>query len=321
MSTLLIAFEPGSFTDSEIAQIQSAAPGKRILVTNDREEIEAGLDDVEIAVGGFPPDLLLKAQNLRWFQMWSAGADWLLRYPEAIELDFVLTSASGLHAIPISEHIFGFLLAFARGLHGSRGTQQRREWPPRDELDPVFELAGKTMVLVGLGSIGQRTARLASALDMRVLGVRRHPRIDAPFVEAVHGPDALLGLLPEADFLVLAVPHTHETHGMIGEPEFRAMKPTAYLVNIGRGGTVQEPALIRALEEGWIAGAGLDVFETEPLPDDSPLWAMHNVLVTGHYSGHTPHYQVRALDIVLDNLQRYNAGEPMRNVVDKRLGY
>jgi phosphoglycerate dehydrogenase-like enzyme len=317
----LIAFEPSMFTDSQIAEVQAAAPDKRVLVTDDREEIEAVLDDVEIAVGGFPHDLLVKAPNLRWFQMWSAGADWLMRTPQAVELDFVLTSASGLHAIPISEHIFGFMLAFARGLHGARGTQQRREWPPRDELDPISELAGKTMVLVGLGSIGQRTARLARAFDMRVLGVRRHPRIDAPNVEAVYGPDALLDLIPEADFVVLAIPHTHETHGMIGEPEFRAMKPTAYFVNIGRGGVVQERALIGALEEGWIAGAGLDVFETEPLPQDSPLWAMHNVLVTGHYSGATPHYTERALDTLIDNLQRYSAGEPMRNVVDKRLGY
>jgi len=131
----------------------------------------------------------------------------------------------------------------------------------------------------------------------------------------------LLGLLPEADFVVLTVPLTHETQGMIGERELRAMKPTAYLVNIGRGGTVQERALIRALQEGWIAGAGLDVFETEPLPEDSPLWDMDNVIITAHYAGATPHYNERAMAIFLDNLRRYRAGEPLRNVVDKRLGY
>jgi phosphoglycerate dehydrogenase-like enzyme len=128
-------------------------------------------------------------------------------------------------------------------------------------------------------------------------------------------------LLPEADFVVLTIPMTHETQGLIGEPELRAMKPTAFIINIGRGGTIQEQVLIRALQEVWIAGAGLDVFETEPLPADSPLWDMENVIITSHYSGLTPHYHERAMDIFLDNLRRYQASEPLRNVVDKELGY
>jgi phosphoglycerate dehydrogenase-like enzyme len=135
------------------------------------------------------------------------------------------------------------------------------------------------------------------------------------------GPEQLLDLLPEADFVVLTVPLTHETGGMIGERELRAMKPTAYIVNIGRGGTIQESALVRALQEGWIAGAGLDVFEVEPLPADSPLWSMENVIITPHYAGATPAYNERALEILLDNLRRYRAGEPLRNVVDKMAGY
>lgn len=140
-------------------------------------------------------------------------------------------------------------------------------------------------------------------------------------VHLVWKASQLLDLLPEADFVVLTVPLTHETQGMIGDRELRAMKPTAYLVNVGRGGTVQESALVRALREGWIAGAGLDVFETEPLPDDSPLWAMDNVFVTSHYAGLTPFYHERAMGIFLDNLRRYQAGEPLHNVVDKKLGY
>ena len=322
MAIILLGFEPGTLSEPQLAQVQAAAPDMRILVTRERDEIERVLDEVEIAAGGFPRDLLPRARNLRWLQQWGAGADWLLRHPEAAELDFVLTNASGVHPIPISEHILAFLLAFARGLHRAIRAQGRNEWLAYDDLKgDIFELAGKTMALVGVGAIGARTAQVATALGMRVLGVRRNPEVGAPGVEATFGPDQLTEVLPEADFVVLTVPLTHETRGMIGERELRAMKPTAYLVNIGRGGTIQERALIQALREGWIAGAGLDVFETEPLPEDSPLWDMDNVIVTSHYAGGTPRYTERALGIFLDNLRRYRSGEMLRNVVDKRVGY
>jgi phosphoglycerate dehydrogenase-like enzyme len=321
MSTLLLGFEPGTLSDEQLDQVRATAPGMHVVITRDRDEIEAMLDNIEIVAGDFPHDLLPQARNLRWLQQWGAGADWLLRYPEAVDLDFILTNASGVHPIPIGEHILAFLLAFARGLHRATCAQVRREWTPQDQHEDVFELAGKTMLLAGVGAIGERTAKLATALGMRVLGMRRDPAAGAPGVEAMFGPDQLLELLPEADFVVLTVPLTHETQGMIGERELRAMKPTAYIVNIGRGGTIQERVLIRALEEKWIAGAGLDVFETEPLPDDSPLWAMENVIITSHYAGLTPRYHERAMEIFLDNLQRYQAHEPLRNVVDKKLGY
>jgi len=186
---------------------------------------------------------------------------------------------------------------------------------------PLFELAGKTMVLIGVGAIGARTAEVARALGMRVLGVRRHPQLTVPGIEAMYGPGQLLDVLPEADFCVITVPLTPETKGMIGEPELRAMKSTSYIVNIGRGATIQETVLVRALQEGWIAGAGLDVFETEPLPPDSPLWDMDNVIMTAHYAGLTPHYEERAMAIFVDNLKRYRNREPLRNVVDKKLAY
>jgi len=321
MSTILLNFEPDMMSETDLAQIQALAPDMSILVTHDREEIESVLDEIEIAVGGFPRELLPGARNLRWLQQWGAGADWLLRYPEAVELDFVLTNVSGVHAIPISEHILAFLLAFGRGFHLAIRAQGRCEWFSYEQQKDIFELVGKTMLLVGVGAIGERTAQVAAALGMRVLGVRRDPSVDAPGVEAMFGPDQLLDLLPEADFVVLAIPHTHETEGVIGERELRAMKPTAHLINIGRGGIIQEGALIRALQEGWIAGAGLDVFETEPLPEDSPLWDMDNVIITAHYAGATPHYDERAMAIFLDNLRRYQAGEPLCNVVDKKIGY
>jgi phosphoglycerate dehydrogenase-like enzyme len=231
-----------------------------------------------------------------------------------------LTNASGVHAIPISEHILSLILAFGRGIHHAVRAQATSNWksPPREG---IFELVGKTMVLIGVGAIGERTARISAALGMRVLGVRRHPSLDATGVESMFGMDQLMDVLPQGDFVVLTVPLTNETQGMIGEPELRAIKPTAYLFNIGRGSTIQQDVLIQALQEGWIAGAGLDVFEEEPLPQDSPLWNMENVIVTAHYSGSTPHYDERALGIFMDNLRRYRAGEPLLNLVDKTLGY
>jgi len=292
----------------------------RVVRATERAEIEQVLDDVEIAVGSFPHELLPRAQRLRWLQEWGAGVDWLLRSPELAELDFTLTNASGVHAIPISEQILGYLLAFARGLPAAVRAQDRRVWQPA-KRDQLFELAGKTMLLVGVGAIGARTAVIAAALGMRVLGIRRNPAGDLPGVENMYGSDQLLALLPEADFVVLTVPLSHATQGLIGERELRAMKPSSYLINIGRGGTIQQAALIQALRAGWIAGAGLDVFDQEPLPATSPLWELENVLMTAHYAGLTPAYDQRALAIFLDNLRRYQAGEPLENVVDKAAGY
>ncbi len=320
MGTLLLALDGDSLSQEDRDRIGSLAPDRRLLVTNDRAEIEAALDDLEIVVGGFPRDLLPRAKSLRWMQQWGAGADWLMRTPEAVEMDFVLTNASGVHAVPISEHILAFMFAFARGIHYSVRAQERHDWSgPKHR--PSFELAGKTALVIGVGAIGERTARMAAALEMRVLGLRHDPSLPAEGVSAMYGPDQLLEVLPQADFVVLTVPLTPETEGMIGERELRAMKESAIIINIGRGRTIQEQVLIRALREGWIAGAGLDVFAVEPLPPDSPLWDMENVIVTPHHSGSTPRYNERAMDIFLDNLSRYLAGQPLRNVVDKRQGY
>jgi phosphoglycerate dehydrogenase-like enzyme len=318
MGKILLGMD--TLSDEKLAQIKALAPDKPLLITQDQAEVERHLEAIEIAVRWFPRALLPKASGLRWMQQWGAGADWLMEHPEAADVDFVLTNASGVHAVPISEHILAFLLSFARGLHVSACTQVRHEWEAPGPSQ-VFELAGKTMLLIGVGAIGERTAVLAHALEMHILGVRRDPGIPAPGVAEMYGPDQLLDLLPRADFVVLTVPLTSETQNMIAEKELRAMKPSAYIVNIGRGDTIKETDLIRALKEGWIAGAGLDVFEAEPLPEGSPLWDMENVIITAHYAGRTPKYDERAMAIFLDNLRRYQAGEPLRNVVDKSLGY
>lgn len=321
MKTILLGFSEDDLTPADLRQIAALAPGYRLLITTDQQQIETNLADIEVAVRSFPYVLIPQAPNLHWIQLWGAGADWLLQHPEAVVLDrLTITNGSGIHAVPITEHILGLILAFGRNLHQQIRQQSRREWqaPPWDQL---FELPGKTLLLIGVGAIGERTAQLAAALGLRVLGVRRDPTLGATGVTAMYGPDALLDLLPQADFVVLTVPLTTETRNLIGAAALRAMKPSAYLINIGRGGTIDEAALIRALQEGRIAGAGLDVVAVEPLPQTSPLWTMANVIITAHYAGATPIYDERALPIFLENLRRYVAGEPLRNVVDKQLGY
>jgi len=298
--------------------IQNLTPEYKLIITNDKEEIEPILETIEIAAVRFPPGWFTRAPNLRWYQQWGAGTDWLLQHPDIAQMDFTLTNASGVHAIPISEHIVAMMLAFSRQLPAAFQAQSRREWL-RDV--PAFELAGSTMLLIGVGAIGQRTAQIASALGMRVIGIRRNPSDELLEVDQMVGPDALLDVLPEADFVVLTVPLTEDTRQMLNTRAFKKMKSSAYVINIGRGGTIDEEAMIQALRSGAIAGAGLDVFGSEPLPADSPLWGMENVIITAHYSGNTPYYDERALEIFVDNLERYVSGKPLRNVVDKQAGY
>ena len=320
MGILLFGFHKDHFLDAQWDAVRRAAPQLDLRATNDKDEITALLDEVEVVAGPFPRDLLAEAPKLRWFQQWSAGADWLLRYPDAAAHPFTLTSVSGIHAAPIGEHIVALMLAFARDLPGAMRDQVRRKWRKPSERN-VFELAGKTVLLIGVGAIGARAAELAAALGMRVWGVRRDASKEVAHVERMEAKDKLHDLLPHADFVVLTAPLTEETRHMVAAAELEVMKDSSILINIGRGGTVNEADLVQALGEGQIAGAGLDVFEEEPLPETSPLWNMENVIITAHYSGDTPHYDERALEILVENLRRYGAGESLTHVVDKTRGY
>jgi D-2-hydroxyacid dehydrogenase (NADP+) len=320
MPTILLNLPQDAVDAVQIAEMESIMHGYQVLVTRDRDRMEAFLDQVEIVAGGPLGDLLERMPHLRWYQQWAAGADWLAHYPGAVAADFVLTTASGVHAVPISEHVLALMSAWVRRLNEAVLKQAQGEWqaPPGESLGELYE---STLLVVGAGAIGERIARLADALGMRVLAIRHNPDRPVEGAEAVYGPDCLLEALPQADFVVLAAPLTAATRGMIGRAELGAMKRSVFLVNIGRGGLVQQDALVRALSDGQIAGAGLDVFDPEPLPADSPLWAMPNVIITAHYSGATPCYHKRALVIFLDNLRRYRDGQPLRNQVDKHAGY
>jgi len=277
-----------------------------------------------------------QAPRLRWIQLNSAGVNHVLQHP-LFAADVTFTTTSGLHAINIGEYVFASILAWSRHLPELLDLQRKSQWPSdRWTCCQPSELRGSTLGVVGYGSIGREVGRLAKAFGMRVLAFKRNvhspeargsfemPGLGDPvgsLPDELFGSDQLRLMLAQCDYVVLAVPLTDETRGMIGEAELRAMRPTAYLVNIARGEVCDEAALVRALEEKWIAGAGLDVFVQEPLPQASPLWTLTNAILTPHISGFTPNYEQRAVDIFCENLRRYIAGQPLLNIVDKSTGY
>lgn len=257
---------------------------------------------------------------LRWVQVWSAGVEHLpFRWLQ--ERGVTLTNASGAHGPQISENILGLMLAFATRLPTLLEAQRQRLADRHNVWQEKFVLDGATLLIAGLGGIGSALAPRAKALGMRVLGVRRGENPPPEGVEEIVPRDGLLDGLARADHVALCLPLTPETTGFLGERELRAMKPSAYLYNAGRGKSVQKDALVHALREGWIAGAGLDVTDPEPLPPDDPLWEMPNVILTQHTSGSSPANTKRVLAIFRENLRRFLKGEPLMNVVDYGRGY
>lgn len=329
MPTLLVCLDALALSDRQLDEIRADAPGYDVVRATGEAAVRLHLDAIEIALGRFPPALVAQAPRLRWIQSWSAGLNWLVddeAFSAEAAHDITITSASGVHAVPIGEHVLALLLALARNLRTAIQAQDARVWASKDgpfvtSNETVFELAGKTLVLLGVGSIGTRVIRLATAFGMTVVAVRHSANKQTPGANRTVGTESLLDVLPEADAVVVTLPLTDETRALVGTEAFEAMKPSAVLVNVGRGEVVVEAALVAALREGRIAGAGLDVFEEEPLPPESPLWAMPNVIVTPHSAGDTPHYAERALGIFVDNLSRYRDGRDLVNVVDPARGY
>lgn len=322
MSVVLVHQNEAEMDPGIVGKLQVAAGDRDLLITEESERIRECLNEIEVLAGHAPIEVLLGAENCRWVQLFSAGADALLmRYPHTRDMDFRLTNVSGIHAISITEHIFSLLLTLARNIQGAIRTQETKDWRSMSNQD-VQEVAGSTMCLLGVGSIGSRVALTARAFDMQVVAVRRHADLDVPQgVNAVFGQEEMTKAIAQADFVVSCLPHTPGTHELIGEDSFAAMSPDSYFINIGRGKVVDEAALIAALQKGRIRGAGLDVTYEEPNPQDSPLWQMENVIITSHYSGMSIDYGRRAGEVFIDNLYRFAANRPLRNQVDKQLGY
>ncbi len=309
---------------SEVAaEIEPRLPPDVLFVRVDSDgNFDSDVSDAEVYFNGFYlksttlHKVLAAAPSLRWQHTPSAGVNHILT-PIFLERDIVLTNSAGVYAIPIAEFVLAFILNHAKQLSKLQTSQAEHSWATGLELQ---ELMDATLLIIGAGSIGQAIAQRASAFGMRVWGTRRNPQ-PLPEFERVVGVNEWRSLLPDADYVVIATPLTSETKGMIDTAALRSMRPSAYFINIARGAVVDETALLTALSEGWIAGAGLDTFSTEPLPPDSPFWSLPNVFITPHCSGFSPQVTERIIALFLDNLTRYRTGTPLRNLVDKQAGY
>lgn len=319
----LLANDPELLDDGQTMQLRETLRRNErrfeLVITADTERIRELRDRVTILAGRPPYESLEAMPRLEWYQQWGAGADWLMGHPGARDAPFVLTNATGIHSIQISEHAWALTLSLARRLPRAFDSQRNGGWF-RASRREVIELHGAHALVLGYGAIGRRIAELALCFGMKVTAVKRTPAEENGTVR-VETIDALPALLPEADVVFVALPLTRETQRLLGPDELSLLKPSSLFVNIGRGEIVDERALIEALRRNDIAGAGLDVFEEEPLSADSPLRRMPNVIVTGHYGGESPHYDRRAMALLQDNVERYLRGRPLRNVVDKRTGY
>ncbi|MBH8562839.1 D-2-hydroxyacid dehydrogenase [Nostoc sp. CENA67] len=302
--------EPHLPSDIEVVQVDSEG------------NLNGDVSDVEIYVNGFYSNfsiydkVLALLPALRWQQSPSAGVNHLLT-PAFLQRDIILTNGAGIHAIPISEFVLTFMLYHAKNLRKLQIFQEQHTWVRGVFLE---ELANATLLIIGTGNIGQAIAHRAKAFGMQVWGSRRRAE-PLPNFDKIVGVDEWRSLLPAADYVVIATPLTPETRGLIDATALRLMRRSAYLINIARGAIVDEAALVTALSEGWIAGAGLDTVTTEPLPPENPLWSLPNVFITPHCSALSPYLKERITELFIDNLKRYQTGQPLRNVVDKQAGY
>lgn len=289
------------FTTSE--RVKEVLPGAQVLLGWSR------LDDI-----------LANADDLAWVQNIGAGVERVVT-DEFRDRKLMLTNGSGIMAPNMAEHAIGLMLALARRLPDLLEGQRQQRWKGDVDTKSVTELSGQTVLLVGLGEIGRQIARRLTALDMTVIGVRRSAGDPPEHVAEVGSFADLPRMVSQADHVISSVPHTRETVGMFDADLFERFKDGARFYNMGRGTSVIQPDLIAALESGKLSGAGLDVTDPEPLPQDDPLWKAPNIIITAHTSGATPRFQERLFDLFTDNLRRYVAGDELRNVVDQERGY
>lgn len=302
--------------------MQAAAPGVEILPAKDMAEAIALAAEADAVLGLCTPELIAAAPRLRWIQSYSAGVESCVTIPALRERDILLTNMQRVAGPVMAEHVIAMMLAFARGLHFYIPERMAGRWT-RDLPAPgrMLTLEGKTVLVVGLGGIGTEVARRAHALGMRVVATRASGREGPAFVSYVGLSDELHKLAGEADFIVNTTPLTPATTGMFDAKFFAAAKPGAFFLNVGRGKSVVQPDLVAALRSGRLAGAGLDVTDPEPLPSDSPLWQMQNVILTPHVSADSDLGNEARQAIGIENLRRYVAGEKMLSVVDPGKGY
>ena len=302
------------FVDEWPEKLRGRIPDVDVTLCHSVGEAMEAIEDADAAFGDIAPELLQRARKLRWIACPQAGPRAGYYHQTLIDSDVVVTNTREIYNDHISAHIMAFVLAFARGLDAYIPNQLQRQWRPGT---PTIYLPEATAVIVGVGGIGAETARLCSEFGMTVIGVDPRREVPPAGVAELFRPAYLANALPRGDFVIVTVPETPETQGMFGTGQFRLMKNGAYFINIGRGATVVLDDLVAALKGGEIAGAGLDVFQVEPLPEDHPLWGAPGVLITPHVAGTGPYLDDRRTELFIDNCIRFNEGRPLRNVVDK----
>jgi D-3-phosphoglycerate dehydrogenase len=298
-----------------LSLVRAAAPGATAVVA-DKEWLPGELADAEIFYGYHSPEVFVHAPKLKWIQSSAAGLDKLL-VPELVNRGLVITNASGVHASAVVECAWALTLAIGRCLHTFMRQQQEHTW----KWGPLYDMFGGTAGIIGLGGIGRQYARVARAFDMRVIAVDPHVREKPDTIAELWPMSQLDDLLRQSDVVLVSCPYTPETHYLIDRRRLGLMKPTAIIVNIARGGIIDEAALIDALRAGRLAGAGLDVTETEPLPASSPLWDAPNLVLSPHCGGVSSHRVRKLIEFFCENLRRYQTGQSLLNLVDQRKGY
>jgi len=317
-------FASWNIPDSHVAHLRDLFPQHTFLhATSEHQALELIARAQVAFMSEVRPEQFRAAPALDWIHSPAAGVGGML-FPALVESAVVMTNSRGISAGTIAEHVLAVTLVLFRKLRMAFRAQSAVEWAQDAILlpPPLRTIAGSRVLVIGLGAIGTATAQAMSALGARVDAVRRaSSRPKPPFVDTLAGPEQLVELLARAEVVVVAAPQTRETRGLIGTRELAAMRPDAILVNVSRGRLVDEAALARALADGGIGAAALDVFEQEPLPKDSPLWSMDNVLITPHMAGFRPDHWDAVVDLFSENLRRFDAGQELLNVVDKRAGY
>lgn len=317
-------FSLWSAPDWVASRLRVAFPEHEFVHLADYERIDEEICDAEVVITSFlRPEQFAAAKSVRWVHSPAAAVHQLL-HPELVASEVVLTNAREVHAPVVAEHVVAQIFALAKQIPACVRYQQQRTWGQQliwDSEPRPREVLGATLGLVGLGAIGREVVQRATALGMKAIAVREHPDKPARGVDAVYGPQDLDKLLSQSDFVVLAAPVTPGTQRLINAESLARMKPSAYLINVGRGALIDETALAEALRQKQIAGAALDVFEKEPLPVDSPLWQLENLLITPHTAGLTEKLWERHFALICENLRRYLARQELLGLVDKARGY
>jgi phosphoglycerate dehydrogenase-like enzyme len=306
----------GSLSPENRARVQEVASDADLVFADTIDQIAESIAEFDAVGGHVPATALQRASRLRWVHTWAAGPDADL-FPEMMASPVVLTSSVGNGAVPLAEHSILLMLMLNRDVPRWMRAQSDHRW----DRHTHGELKDLTLGIFGLGHSGADLAAKAKAFHMRVLGMRRHADRPVPGVDQLFRPEQLHEFLSECDFVVVTAPATEETRGTFDEAAFKAMKPTAFWICISRGGIADDAALLKALQEGWIAGAGLDAHGQEPLPADSPFWDLGNVIITPHNGATTAATAQRGVEYFIENLGRFLRGEALVNVVDKAAGY